>query len=289
MSLENDTWKANSGQLAWPTVALAMVALGTHLGVLLAHAQGQLGDGLAFAIAALAAYVGFTPLHEASHGNVAGREKKARRLDDLVGWLSGLQLMAPFPAFKVLHLRHHGQTNHPEHDPDMWVAARGRSAPTRALSVLLRCATLLPHYYVNFFVGDASRSKAARTQRSAVIVASLAMLILVGLAVHEGYGGTLLFVWVLPAWLATSLLGLLFDWLPHRSHDVRGRYHDTRAIDAPLGIPMLGQHLHLVHHLYPRVPFYLYRRVFDRLRATLEQKGARIHGLDSPDPSLETC
>ena len=118
-----------------------------------------------------------------------------------------------------------------------------------------------------------------------LLLLSLAIVLLAIITTFAwfGLGRTVFFAWLLPAWFATALLGLLFDWLPHRPHDTRGRYLDTRAIDAPLGVPMLGQHLHLVHHLYPRVPFYRYRRVFDALRPLLLRKGARIdasrHGL----------
>ena len=44
------------------------------------------------------------------------------------------------------------------------------------------------------------------------------------------------------------------------------------------GLPLLTmwQSYHLVHHLYPRVPFYRYGLCFDDLRPDLEEHGARI-------------
>lgn len=271
---ESQVWKANSGMLALPTVLLAAMAWTGHLLVAVAHAKGWLGPLPTFGLASLFAYVAFTPLHEASHGNIAGRTG-ARRLETLVGWVSGLQLGAPLPAFKVLHLRHHGHTNHPS-DPDMWVVASGGSRITRAFTLTVRCFTLLPHYYLHFFVGPSSQTRGAREQRVPVLITVLVLAVLAGALTFAGFGVTLLVAWVLPAFAATALLGLLFDWLPHRPHASHERYKDTRAIDAPLGVPMLGQHLHLVHHLYPRVPFYRYRAVFDALRPTLEAKGAPI-------------
>ncbi|MFK7998693.1 MAG: fatty acid desaturase [Polyangiales bacterium] len=272
---ESQVWKANSGMLALPTVLLSAFALLGHIAVAIAHAKGWLGALPTITLATLFAYIAFTPLHEASHGNIAGRSG-ARRLETLVGWISGLQLAAPMPAFKVLHLRHHGQTNHATNDPDMWVVATGRSSAVRALTLTLRCFTLLPHYYLHFFIGAASKTRGAREQRRVVIGAVVVLAFAVGVLAFAGFGLTLLFAWVVPAIFATAILGLLFDWLPHRPHTSRERYKDTRAIDAPLGIPMLGQHLHLIHHLYPRVPFYRYRVVFDALRPTLVEKGAPI-------------
>ncbi len=277
---ERSVWKAHSGGAGLPTVALSFVAFAGQGVVLFAHATGRIGDGGACALAALLAYVAFTPMHEASHGNVGG----ARRwLGTLVGWLGGLQLAAPYPAFRLLHLRHHSHTNDDARDPDMWVSTSVSSVMGSFLELIARCATLMPHYYYRFLFGDVATGKQAKSKsgRSArwQTVAGIGMLAALGLGASlAGWGGTILWAWLLPAWIATAALGFLFDWLPHQPHAIQGRYLDTRAIDFPLGIPMLGQHLHLVHHLYPRVPFYAYRKVFDQLRPVLEAKGAAISG-----------
>ena len=47
---------------------------------------------------------------------------------------------------------------------------------------------------------------------------------------------------------------------------------------------MLGQNYHLVHHLWPRVPFYRYGRVFYESREELESHGAEIVELTSLRP-----
>ena len=39
---------------------------------------------------------------------------------------------------------------------------------------------------------------------------------------------------------------------------------------------LLGQDHHLIHHLYPRVPFYNYRRLYRDIKVSLEDNGARI-------------
>jgi beta-carotene hydroxylase len=78
-----------------------------------------------------------------------------------------------------------------------------------------------------------------------------------------------------PAWLASGLLALVFDWLPHHPHAVQGRFVDTRVFPS-LGLEMLmlGQNLHLVHHLWPSVPFYRYGAVFAACRDALAEKAA---------------
>ena len=127
---EAQVWKQHSGEFAWPTVLLAFLAFGAHGVVAVAHAAGTLGSGWTLLLATLFAYVGFTPLHEASHGNIAGRTGR-RGIEALIGWLCAAQLAAPMPAFRVLHLRHHGQTNHPEDDRSLPRVVIGAPLATR--------------------------------------------------------------------------------------------------------------------------------------------------------------
>ena len=84
-------------------------------------------------------------------------------------------------------------------------------------------------------------------------------------------------LWVVPGILALALLAFMFDWVPHHPHKLRMRYLDTRVILFP-GLPVItiNQNLHLVHHLYPRIPFYKYGDSFKDLRSTLEEKGSII-------------
>lgn len=193
-------------------------------------------------------------------------------IDTAVGWACGLVLMAPYPAFRALHLRHHARTNHPEDDPDMWVAATG---PT----LLWRCLTLLGHYYAVFLGPLSTTSSAARRARTITIVGVLGLLSAYATATAAGFGSTVLYVVVVPAWLAGAALAFLFDWLPHHPHTVQGRFRDTRVMPSVvLEALLLGQNLHLIHHLWPSVPFYRYGTVYLTEREALRAKGAAIPG-----------
>ncbi|MEM9071928.1 MAG: fatty acid desaturase [Myxococcota bacterium] len=267
---ERDAWKAHAGMIAWPTIALGAFVAVAHAALWWASTTRALPVIAIIPLATLVAYLAFTVLHEAAHGNIHGSTNALRPLSTTLGWLSGAILGAPYPAFRVLHLQHHSHTNHPEKDPDLWVAGRG-------ITVVLRCFTIVPHYYATFLVGESSRSKAGREKRTQVIAATLLLIGIAFLLAFVGFGREVLFVWLLPAFLASGVLAFLFDWLPHHPHNVQGRYRDTRAIPIPgLGVPTLGQNLHLIHHLFPRVPFYRYHRVFALLRPRLEEKKAPI-------------
>lgn len=254
-------WRAHVGQLAWPTLLLAGVVLLGEGAVWAATLWGGLPLWAGGLLATLLAYVAFTPLHDASHGAVGGSPRRAR-LDQAVGHAMSLPLLAPYAVFRAIHLRHHGATNHPERDPDMWVAGR------TAVGTAARCLTISAHYYVVFF-REVRRPASAmrRIAREAVLTLAL-QLALVALAAWAVGGAVVLALWVIPGVLASGLLAFLFDWLPHHPHATRKRGHDTRLLDIPaLTVPLLSQNYHLVHHLYPRVPFYRYGALLAEIRA----------------------
>jgi fatty acid desaturase len=93
------------------------------------------------------------------------------------------------------------------------------------------------------------------------------------------------FLWWLPGRLGVFALMVLFQWLPHFPHKSTERFSNTR-ITTFRGSTwlLLQQDRHLIHHLYPSVPWYRYRAVFRELRPMLEAQGATIEGLDASPP-----
>ena len=157
-------------------------------------------------------------------------------------------------------------------DPDLWVAAKTR------LGVLAKCLTILPYYYVFLFVTLRKKGESRR----GLILQAAAILIGFGAAfallVRAGLGSEALFLWLVPAWLASALLAYLFDYLPHRPHDDRGRWTNARILlgGRLLTLLMAGQNYHLVHHVKPRVPFYRYGALYRELEPELERHGSSI-------------
>lgn len=263
-----NSWRTHSGSLAWPS---ALLALGVWMGFLAVWAgaiAGLMPLWVGSPVVLVLVYVAFTPMHEAAHGNVGGSPRNAW-LDLLTGWACSILFLAPFPAFKAVHLRHHGAVNRPERDPDLWVAGEG------GLAIAARCLSIIPHYY-RMFLGPMA-SKANRGARLQSVLGFVATAIGMGALVWAGLGVELLVLWILPAWLASGLLALAFDWLPHQPHGETGRWDNARIILGPgLNLLMLGQNYHLVHHLWPRVPFYRYGTVFFESRGEIEGKGGEV-------------
>ncbi len=266
-------WKVYAGDIAWPTAGLLLAILIGEAGMWAAVVTGTVAVGWAVLPATLLAYASFTVMHEASHGNIAGKSKGATRAETAMGWVSAVPLLAPYPVFKLLHLKHHSHTNHPEKDPDFWVVSSSK------LGVIARCWSIIPKFYFDFVCGEAGRSKSGRAMRPQVLAGIVVMLGALGGLIALGLVTEALLLWVVPAWLASGLLALAFDWLPHHPHSAQGRFRDTRILLIPgVTLALLWQNYHLIHHLYPRIPFYRYGRCFRDIRPLLEAEGAPIGG-----------
>lgn len=264
--------------VAWPTLLLGLAVPIAWLLVVVAAFAGHIPLGVATVVGAVLAYLSFTPMHDASHKSVC----RVRGVNEALGRWAGLPLLAPFPAFRAMHLAHHAQTNHPEHDPDFW------SGTGPAWQLPLRWLTQDLHYYGRFF-----RSLDRYSRAEIIESAGGVALQFVGLAVAValGHGWTFFFAVLLPARLGTAALAFAFDYLPHRPHTTLARDDRFRATHVfrerwltPL---LMGQNYHLVHHLYPGVPFYRYGKVWLDQRERLEARGASEQSVFARRPSAD--
>lgn len=76
----------------------------------------------------------------------------------------------------------------------------------------------------------------------------------------------------------------VFDYIPHRPHKISGKenpYLATHITKGPFGVKdldiiLLFQNYHLIHHLWPSLPFYKMGRVFHKHERELKDRGARV-------------
>lgn len=261
--------------IAWPTLLLGLAAATLWLGSSAAALAGHLGTGWAIALNALAAFWAFTVLHDASHNAIS----QYRWLNDWAGRLAMLPLSpAPiFKAFRFIHMQHHRFTNQGGAlDPDDWCGGG------RTWTLPFRWATLDLRYYVYYLPKLKQRPQAERRE---TMVAALVGVVLVGIPVAAGYGMAVLLYWLIPARIAVGLLGFAFDFLPHHPYKVSAQENPWQATNNRVGMEwlltplLLYQNYHLVHHLYPRAPFYRYLRLW---RAAEQQHLAQQPYLVSP-------
>jgi|GEM_PF-194081 len=259
-----------AGGVAWPTLALAGVSLCAYAATIWMVLAGALPLGWGVAVNAVLAFVIFTPLHEAVHGNVSGHRAGLAWLDEVVGYACGAVLWMPHGFFRAVHLTHHAYVNHPQRDPDLWVEGDG------VVRVALRAASLLPHYVWHLAARGDLMDARPRARRRAWMEMGVLVAAGVLLSVLASAKAVLL-LWLAPSLIAMVALAVLFDWLPHRPHATQDWLRSTRIILVPgLQVPMLWQNYHLIHHVLPNVPFWRYARVFDVLADFLARRGAMI-------------
>lgn len=248
--------------LAWPSVALFLLALlAWSLGFALA-ASGRLPAPLAILHQAFWAYALFTVLHEGAHRSLArGRPWLNDALANLAGAV--LSPVGSVEAFRQVHFAHHRETNHPLRDPDCW-SGQGATA-----LLPLKWAALDLHYLA-VILRDRQRLPRRRLLTMAGFTATL--LLAYGASWPLGLGPEATLYWLLPSRLAIFWLSLVFNYLPHHPHEVLqadNPYAATRVWDGggPLARWLLFyQNYHLIHHLFPSVPFYRYLAIWRRRR-----------------------
>jgi beta-carotene hydroxylase len=273
--------KELSPALAWPTLFLAVMlpaTLWTTVGLELAHAVPL---WICIPVLTVLSYAHYTLVHESIHGNLAPGYPGLRQLNTVVGWIGALGLSYNWPMMMRAHTLHHAHTN-TEEDPDIWV--KGSFGQLLAKWLLINVfMTLIPLVLLKYIAPGQYRRAASHLRGSEVMQASavtFAVLLLLGLSIYYGRIWDWVFLLFIPTRLAALILGIFFSWLPHYPFDQTERYLNTRISLWPAGTFLtLQQNLHLMHHLWPSVPFYNYARLYRRLRPVLTAKGSRIEGL----------
>ncbi len=216
---------------------------------------------------AFAVYVSFTVMHEASHKNIS---RGFPRLEAFMGLTTGLLFHGSYEQFIGIHLRHHAKVNQKGQDPDLHAAG-----PLGLLTPLKWSATLfvyLAHYLRG---GYFRREKAMAVLGPYVFIAAAYFM-----AWRLGHLQALLCLWLVPSLLGTILTIWVFDHLPHHPHADPGKFTNARFYPHPvLDWAFFMQTHHLVHHLWPSVPWYRYRECYRQREAELLRAGARVERL----------
>lgn len=266
------------GEVAWPTVIMGLMIVAGFLLVCYLGTMRYIPLWLGLIINSLILYAAQTPLHEACHGNIAGRDSSKMWINHLIGYLCGWVLLHEYKAFRHMHLAHHRNPNNEELDPDTWVKVKN------PLHVAFRCFTIVFYYNHFFFKNVAFKWREGKNLPLAIhIILSYTVLysIMFWLAVF-GWWREVLMLWLLPHYIASAMIIFFFAYLVHEPHEATDRYRDTNIfIFKNWGHKLITwaycfQNYHLIHHLYPRIPFYRYPEVYDEVKPILEGEKSNI-------------
>lgn len=250
--------------LDWRTAGLAIICVLAVAFAVVGMGLGWLPAWLAVALGTLGAYAGFTPIHEAVHGNVS----RYRFVNLAVGHVCSLLLTGAFRPYVYLHSEHHLHTNDAVADPDVWCG----NGPKWSLP--LRWATQDMGYLRFYFQHWSERPWLERGDLLGCTILYCSVFVATALTSPTWFMAVCL-GWFLPARLALSILAATFSWLPHEPHHETNAYRATTVRSARwLTWALLGQNFHLVHHLDPRIPFYRLSRAWKQKHAEMIMQGA---------------
>lgn len=235
--------------VSWPVLLILLLALPLAAYLVYAVRVGVMHPLVAALPGAVIGYYVFTPIHEAVH-------RSASRLEWVNQTISygSINLLLPYLSPIVLrwgHMQHHRFTNEPGLDPDRLLTSRWYGP------------VLLWPFFELFYYPQYFRSAEQRPRGE---VAKVMLHFIVGIAALSAlfyFAGPELFLF----WLVASRLGLwlivfVFVFLPHHPHTVLQKDDFYGATSLRVGyeklmnVLMAYQNWHIVHHLYPTIPFY---------------------------------
>lgn len=277
---EKQIARAMSPAIAWPTLALTLILPATFAGIVTLGLVRVVPLWACTPVLALVSYAHYTLVHESIHGNVVSSPRELVWINTVVGWIGSLGMGAGWPALQRTHVLHHSFTN-TARDPD--IVVKGTFVQLLLKWTIMVPMSLVPMFALRFISVDRYKrigsilSPAEIAQISVVTGFTLALL---AAAIATGHFVDWLCLWFLPTRLGILILNIFFQWLPHYPFDRTERYRNTR-ISLWFGgtLVLLQQNLHLMHHLWPSVPFYNYARLYRALSGVLVAEGSRIEGL----------
>jgi beta-carotene hydroxylase len=270
--------KALSPPVAWPTIGLAAILPMAFAAVAALGFTGRAPLWACAAVLSLLSYAHYTLVHESIHGNVVAKPGWAW-VNTTVGWIGSLGLGAGWPALQRTHVMHHAHTN-TERDPDIFV--KGTLAQLVVKWIIGVALNLVPMGLMKFIARARYKRLRSVLSGSEIIQVSGVTVVTLGLlaaALATGHLLDWLCLWFVPTRIGILILNIFFQWLPHYPFDRTDRYGNTRvSLWAGGTFLTLQQNLHLMHHLWPSVPFYNYARLYRALRPVLIEEGSRIEG-----------
>lgn len=272
-------------QLAWPTLALAAIAIPSLLALDILAVNGQIPIYWAAAANTLIYYFFFTVIHDGVHRAIA----RNKIFNDFVCQLA-ITCYAPFaaiPFFRWAHMEHHRFAND-ERDPDNWSHGPWWSLPFRWMVIDM-------NYAWRAIVSENPAAPNVLKESLVFIVGGIAAITA---AIALGYGYELLVLWFIPSRLAFIGIGFSFFWLPHahapNEHmELEQVKNYTLATTLRIGMervlnPLLQyQNYHLIHHLWPTTPFYNNEKVWHLVEPELRQRDLAIVKPLDIQPSYE--
>lgn len=268
------------GSVAWLTVFLTVAVVIAFISLLAVYAEGLVPTWAAVLLVAALSYISYTPLHEAAHRNINGNNGSLEWLNDLCGYLVAPIISIPYASHRLEHFTHHRYTNIPDKDPDFVIIGLGKGIFEAILTVLKFFWVQNAFFALNNWEKSSVKERAIYCSEVTFSIGwRVAFIMLVDqpnivLVILGGY------------FLGGLFTGYWFAYRPHLPYKEPKRYLNTNSLIMPTWMKpfewiWLGQNLHSIHHLFPRVPFYRYHKLHREIEPILRAHGTPIIGIFS--------
>ena len=104
--------------------------------------------------------------------------------------------------------------------------------------------------------------KRPKSERREMLLALLFAAVVLAVISANGWLNYYLLLFLIPGRITAIFLAITFDFLPHYPHQAQAKDQPFQCTSNRVGMEwlltpvLLFQNYHLVHHLYPTVPFY---------------------------------
>jgi fatty acid desaturase len=204
----------------------------------------------------LAFFVFFLEVHEGMHSLLF----KNKPLNELVSFVFCLPLFLSFTSSVILHLRHHRYLGQKD-DPDEY---RFYAKTKLGLMFLYYGRMFIaPAVYI-FLIPILGWRHATARQRRRILFEFAGMLVCYIVVFSQIPFMVLLLIWLLPVSVAGFLIGL-WGLAQHALTNASDPLLASRSVHAsPLvSFCFINQNYHLEHHLFPEIPSYHLKRVYE--------------------------
>ena len=275
------------GEVQYRMIATFVFFSGCWIVVLVAGLVGAIPLWVGLILNSIFATTFYMPMHEAAHKNIMGKASNGRVVEEVIGRLCSIPTGIEFTAHRASHMRHHAYTNDPDRDPDHFTSGGLRELPKKLYGMTMLSAFLLLFALVKplrVVLPISLREKlsgrdGSKEEGKAQIRFWLVSTIVLIASFATGHGVAALCLWWIPARVQFCWLIFIFAWYPHHPANETSRYRHTRvAVFRGSGLLIRGHDYHAIHHLYPRVPHYRLKAVWNELSGDLVVRGVRAEG-----------
>lgn len=257
------------------------------MGIVVLGVNGTLPLWVGLLLNSIFASTFYMPLHEATHKNIMGKATRGRWIEEAIGRFASVPTGIEFTSHRAGHMRHHAYTNDPARDPDHFTEGRLSELPLKFYGMTM-LYSFLPFFALikplRVVLPQVLREKlesreGSKAEGKAQMRYWLASTVVLVACFVSGNGLAALCLWWLPARIQLCWLMFIFAWYPHHPANETSRYRHTRVAVFPgSGLLIRGHDHHAIHHLFPRVPHYRLKAVWNEMSDELVSRGVRTEG-----------